>query len=71
VGTRNAKTLDQALAILMQYDWVAKLPEGTVIGGKKRRKAYMLNPRARGAPALHVTQDVEPQALRRAAVRGG
>jgi hypothetical protein len=71
VGTRNAKTLDQALAILMQYDWVAKLPDGTVIGGKKRRKAYMLNPRARGAPALHVTQDVEPQALRRAAVRGG
>jgi hypothetical protein len=46
VGTRNAKSLDQALAILVQYDWVAKLPENTVIAGKKRRKAYMLNPKA-------------------------
>lgn len=46
VSTRNAKALDQALAILIQHDWIAKLPDGTVIDGKKRRKAYMLNPTA-------------------------
>lgn len=44
VSTRNAKALDQALAILIQHDWIAKLPDGTVIDRKKRRKAYMMNP---------------------------
>jgi hypothetical protein len=71
VGTRNAKTLEQALAILIQYDWVAKLPEGTVIAGKRRRKAYMLNPRARAATTRHTHQDVEPEAPRGTAIRGG
>jgi hypothetical protein len=43
VGTRNAKTLDEALAILVQYGWVVKLPDGTVVNGKSRRKAFLLN----------------------------
>jgi hypothetical protein len=43
VGTRNAKTLDQAIAILMQYGWVTKLPDGTIVDGKRRRKAFRLN----------------------------
>lgn len=46
VTTRNRKAMDQALAILIEYGWVAKLPDGTVVGGKKRRRAYMLNPKA-------------------------
>lgn len=46
VKTRNKKVMDRALAILIEYGWVAKLPDGTVVGGKKRRRAYMLNPKA-------------------------
>ena len=46
VRTRNRLTMDQALAILVQHEWVAKLPEGTVVDGKARRRAYMLNPNA-------------------------
>ncbi|WP_185803374.1 DUF3987 domain-containing protein [Pontivivens nitratireducens] len=46
VRTRNQKSMDQALPILIEHGWVAKLPEGTVVDGKKRRRAYMLNPKA-------------------------
>jgi len=46
VRTRNRQTMDQALAVLIQQDWIAKLPEGTVVEGKPRRRAYMLNPDA-------------------------
>lgn len=46
VRTRSRKTMDQALAILVQHDWIAKLPEGTVVEGKARRRAYQLNPGA-------------------------
>ncbi|CUH39041.1 hypothetical protein JSE7799_01760 [Jannaschia seosinensis] len=46
IGTRKAKVMDQALAVLIKHDWIAGLPEGTVIAGKPRRKAYMLNPMA-------------------------
>lgn len=46
VRTRNRQTMDQALAILVQHDWVARLPDGTIVEGKSRRRAYMLNPNA-------------------------
>lgn len=46
VRTRNRGTMDRALAILVQHDWIAALPEGTIVDGKPRRKAYMLNPMA-------------------------
>lgn len=46
VRTRSRKTMDQALAILVQHDWIAILPEGTVVDGKARRRAYQLNPGA-------------------------
>jgi hypothetical protein len=71
VATRNAKTLDQALEVLARYDWVARLPEGTVVAGKKRRKAWMLNPRMPADPAHQGTWAVEPMALLRSAAGGG
>lgn len=71
VGTRNAKTLDQALEVLARYDWVARLPEGTVVAGKKRRKAWMLNPRMPAEPGRHETRSVEQVAFLRSAVGGG
>ncbi len=46
VRTRNRKTMDQALAILVQHDWIAQLPNGTIVEGKPRRRPYMLNPNA-------------------------
>ena len=46
VPTRRAKALDRALAILMQHDWINELPTGTQVDGKKRKKAYQLNPKA-------------------------
>lgn len=46
VRTRNRQTMDQALAILVQHDWIARLPDGTFVDGKPRRRAYMLNPSA-------------------------
>lgn len=46
VNTRNQQRMDQALAVLLQHDWIAKLPDGTVVNGKPRKKAYMLNPNA-------------------------
>tara|TARA_R110002124_G_scaffold285272_1_gene463589 strand:+ start:16772 stop:18235 length:1464 start_codon:yes stop_codon:yes gene_type:complete len=46
VPTRRAKALDRALAILMQHDWINELPKDTEVDGKKRKKAYQLNPAA-------------------------
>ncbi|MFU8866157.1 MAG: DUF3987 domain-containing protein, partial [Rhodobacterales bacterium] len=46
VPTRRRQTMDKALAILVQHDWIAKLPDGTVVDNKPRRRAYMLNPSA-------------------------
>ncbi len=46
IRTRNQKAMDQALSVLIQHDWVAKLPEGAVVDGKRRRRAYILNPNA-------------------------
>jgi hypothetical protein len=71
VGTRNARILDQALEVLARHDWVARLPEGTVIAGKKRRKAWVLNPRIPDDRSRHGTNAVEPLAIQRSAVGGG
>ncbi|MFZ3583218.1 DUF3987 domain-containing protein [Loktanella sp. DJP18] len=46
VPTRRRQTMDMALAILVQHDWIAKLPDGTVVDDRPRRRAYMLNPNA-------------------------
>ena len=46
VHARRAKSLDRMLGTLKEYSWVQELPSGTVIDGKKRRKAYRLNPKA-------------------------
>ncbi|TMV14586.1 DUF3987 domain-containing protein [Arenibacterium halophilum] len=46
VRTRTRKAMDMALGILVQHEWIAKLPEGTVVDGKARRRAYQLNPSA-------------------------
>ena len=46
VGTRNKKAMDKALAVLVQHNWIASLPDGTIVDGKSRRRAYMLNPNA-------------------------
>lgn len=46
VHARRAKSLARQLDILKQYGWVNELPSGTTIGGKKRRKAYRLSPKA-------------------------
>ena len=50
---------------------VARLPEGTVVVGKKRRKAWMLNPRMPAETGRHETRGVEPVAFLRSAVGGG
>jgi len=46
VRTRNRHTMDKALKILEQHDWIAKLPDGTVVDNKPRRRAYTINPNA-------------------------
>ena len=46
VPTRRRQTMDKALAILVQHDWIAKLPDRTVVDDKPRHRAYMLNPNA-------------------------
>ena len=46
VKTRRAKSLDKALTVLIRHHWIAELPAGTVVDGKKRRKAYRLHPKA-------------------------
>lgn len=45
VHTRRARALDRALGILNEYGWINDLPPGTLIDGKKRRKAYQLSPK--------------------------
>ena len=47
--------MDQALAVLIHHGWIAKLPDGTVIDGKPRRKGYMLSPKAGGTRACSST----------------
>lgn len=42
VPTRKKQAMDKALAILVQHDWIAQLPDGTVVDGTPRRRAYML-----------------------------
>ncbi|MCR9150289.1 MAG: YfjI family protein [Rhodobacteraceae bacterium] len=73
LATRNAKKLEQALGVLIEYDWVSKLPEGTVIEGKKRRKAYRLNPKVHAASRDKSGPEraVEPPADLCAAARAG
>lgn len=46
VHARQADPLKRMLRILMEYGWVDELPNGTMIGGRRRRKAYRLSPRA-------------------------
>jgi hypothetical protein len=46
VHARRAKALDRMLGLLKEYGWVDELPSGTTVDGKKRRKAYRLNPKA-------------------------
>ncbi|WP_425072915.1 DUF3987 domain-containing protein [Sagittula sp. S175] len=46
VSARRAKALDRQLGVLKKYGWIHELPAGTIIEGKRRRKAYRLSPKA-------------------------